>query len=127
MDREPVPREIASNSGSAEESVDGIKAGSPLTASGSAQAEVIGGKQMCPYLRSGDSWTSCEAYMGPYTEPSVYEQENYCSTCSHSSCVWFASKGKEVIKEVIKDRHLAHMAVFDGADGIEKALAHSRP
>jgi hypothetical protein len=59
--------------------------------------------------------------MGPYTEPSVYEQENYCSTCSHSRCVWFVSKGKEVTR----DHNVVRTSTFGSADGIERAFAHS--
>jgi hypothetical protein len=76
---------------------------------------------MCPYLRVGESMKSCAAYMGPNKEPSVYEQDYFCTTCSHSSCVWFASKGKEVAEDS------GAMSVSDPtyAELIARVCAHS--
>ncbi len=76
---------------------------------------------MCPYLRVGELQTSCAAYMGPYTEPSECEQEYYCSTCSHSGCVWFLSKRRELIH----DSKAMHTSAFAGAEQIARVFAHS--
>ena len=76
---------------------------------------------MCPYLRVGEFKTDCAAYMGPYTEPSVYEQEYYCGSCSHSDCVWFLSKGREVIR----DNKTPLESALAGAEEIAGVLTHS--
>jgi hypothetical protein len=76
---------------------------------------------MCPYLRVGEFQTTCVAYMGPYTEPSVYEQEYYCASCSHSDCVWFLSQGREVTQE----NNASLIPAPAGAERIADVLAHS--
>jgi len=76
---------------------------------------------MCPYLKVGELKTTCAAYMGPYTEPSVYEQEYYCASCSHSDCVWFLSQGREVTQ----DKNTSHIPAPARAERIVDVLAHS--
>jgi hypothetical protein len=76
---------------------------------------------MCPYLRVGEFHTSCAVYVGPYTEPSVYEQEYYCASCSHSNCVWFLSQRKEVTQET----DASHASALVDAEQAAGVLAHS--
>lgn len=77
---------------------------------------------MCPYLRVSESRASCTACIGPYTEPSEFEQEYYCNTCSHSCCVWFVSGSKEVN---FKD-NAAYTFGSGSIERIEEVFAHSR-
>ena len=76
---------------------------------------------MCPYLRVGESCFSCTAYIGPFREPSVYEQEYYCNTCCHPGCVWFLSRKKEVVE----DKASVSASELDNGQWIEGMLAHS--
>jgi hypothetical protein len=76
---------------------------------------------MCPYLRVDEYQTNCAAYMGPHTEPSVYEQEYYCGSCSHPDCVWFMSKGKEVIR----DPGTSLRSALAGAEHMAGVITHS--
>jgi hypothetical protein len=77
---------------------------------------------MCPYLRVGESWSNCAAYIGPCTEPSVYEREYYCNTCSHPSCVWFLSS----MKEVIPNKEADCATTNHDVEWSEELMAHSR-
>jgi hypothetical protein len=46
----------------------------------------------CPYLRVGRLQNYCDAYLGRLMVPSLYEEEHFCGTCSHTECVWFVSR-----------------------------------
>lgn len=54
---------------------------------------------MCPNFRKARARSFCRAYIGPMMIPSVFEEENYCSSHLHKACVWFRASAGEVIEE----------------------------
>jgi hypothetical protein len=53
----------------------------------------------CPNLRKGRTRNLCTAYIGRVTVPSVFEEENYCSSHLYGACAWFRASAREVIEE----------------------------